>query len=103
MLVQPVLLSANIGGFGVLIGTTLLSFALVTGAFFLFKHHHERKNPSKEDIKETNRQRREREKLKRQTTEKVNAYMKGKKSSGEAENIPNGKRCGKYKKKNKKK
>ena len=29
--------------------------------------------------------------------------MKGKKSSGEAENISNGKRCGKYKKKNKKK
>ena len=102
MLVQPVLLSANIGGFGVLIGTTLLSFALVTGAFFLFKHHHERKNPSKEDIKETNRQRREREKLKRETTRKVNAYMKGEKAK-ENENVPNGKRCGKYKKKNKKK
>lgn len=102
MLVQPVLLSANIGGFGVLIGTTMLSFALVTGAFFLLKHLHERKNPSKEDIKETNRQRREREKLKRETTQKVNAYMKGEKVSGE-EHVPNGKRSGKYKKKNKKK
>ena len=45
---------------------------------------------------------REREKLKRETTEKVNAYMRGEKSK-ETENVPNGKRCGKYKKKNKKK
>ena len=45
---------------------------------------------------------REREKLKRETTEKVNAYMRGEKSS-DSENVPNGKRCGKYKKKNKKK
>ena len=97
----PVLMAAN--GVGVFLATTMLSFALVTGAFFLIKYLHERKNPTKEDTKETNRQRREREKLKRQTTEKVNAYMKGKKSSGEAENISNGKRCGKYKKKNKKK
>ena len=61
-----------------------------------------KKHPEKDDVKETNRQRREREKLKRETTEKVNAYMRGEKSK-ETENVPNGKRCGKYKKKNKKK
>ena len=78
MLVQPVLLSANIGGFGVLIGTTLLSFALVTGAFFLFKHHHERKNPSKEDIKETNRQRRARKTQTRNHPESKRLYERRK-------------------------
>lgn len=87
----------------VLIVTTMLSFALMTGVFFLLKWNHKRKHPTEEDIKETNRQRREREKLQRQTTEKVNAYMSGKKSGEEKEHVPNGKRCGKYKKKNKKK
>ena len=86
----------------VLIVTTLLSFALISGVFFFLRWNHNRKNKTKEEIKETNRQRREREKLKRQTTEKVNAYMKGKKT-GEEKDVPNGKRCGKYKKKNKKK
>lgn len=98
----PVLMAAN-GSVGVLVITTMLSFALMTGVFFGLKYWHKRKHPTEEDVKETNRQRREREKLKRQTTEKVNAYMSGKKASDEAEHVPNGKRCGKYKKKNKKK
>lgn len=86
----------------VLIGTSLLSFALITLVFFGLKALNKRKHPDKDEIKETNRQRREREKLKRQTTEKVTAYMKGEKAK-DSENVPNGKRCGKYKKKNKKK
>ena len=70
--------------------------------FFGLKYWHHVKHPSEDDVKETNRQRREREKLKRETTEKVNAYMRGEKKN-DSEHVPNGKRCGKYKKKNKKK
>lgn len=101
----PVLMTASGAGSGVMvmIVTMLLSFALMTGAFFGLKWWHKKKHPTEEDVKETNRQRREREKLQRETTAKVNAYMKGKKSGEEAEHVPNGKRCGKYKKKNKKK
>ncbi len=87
----------------VLIVTTGLSFALVSLTFFGLKYLHKKKHPDEEDIKETNRQRREREKLKRETTEKVTAYMKNRKSGEEKEYVPNGKRCCKYKKKNKKK
>ncbi len=101
----PVLMfAANFGAFGIMAVTTLLSFALITLTFFGLKYLHKKKHPDEEDIKETNRQRREREKLKRETTQKVNDYMKGKRKSGEEkESVPNGKRCGKYKKKNKKK
>ncbi|MBR2042599.1 MAG: hypothetical protein IKL57_02615 [Oscillospiraceae bacterium] len=103
MTATPVLMAA--GGATpalVLIVTTMFSFALITGVFFFLRWNHNRKNPTKEDIKETNRQRREREKLQRQTKEKVNAYMRGEKKN-EGEKVPNGKRSGKYKKKNKKK
>ena len=91
------------GAILIFILTSVFSVSLISIVFFGLRAWNRKKHPTKEDIKETNRQRREREKLKRQTTEKVNAYMKGKKSSGETENVPNGKRCGKYKKKNKKK
>ena len=94
-------MAAN-GNIGVLLLTTILSFALMSIVFFGLKYWHHVKHPSEEDIKETNRQKREREKLKRETTEKVNAYMRGEKKS-DSEKAPNGKRCGKYKKKNKKK
>ena len=87
---------------GVLIITTICSFALMTAVFFGLKYFHDRKHPTEEDVKETKRQRREREKLKRETTEKVNAYMSGEKVKN-TDHVPNGKRCGKYKKKNKKK
>lgn len=103
MTATPVLMIA--GGAGsamVLIVCSMLSFAVMTGVFFLLKWNHKRKHPTEDDIKETNRQRREREKLQRETTEKVNAYMRGEKKT-ETEHTTNGKRCGKYKKKNKKK
>lgn len=86
----------------VLIICTLLSFSVMTAVFFGLKYWHHVKHPSETDVKETNRQRREREKLKRETTEKVQAFMRGEKAS-DYEHVPNGKRCGKYKKKNKKK
>lgn len=103
MIGTPVLMAAGGSAMGVLIVTTMLSFAIMTGVFFGLKYLHKRKHPTEDDVKETNRQRREREKVKRQTQEKVTAYMQGKKSSEDSEHVPNGKRCGKYKKKNKKK
>jgi flagellar basal body-associated protein FliL len=90
------------GSVWVLIIATMLSFAVMSMVFFGLKYWHHVKHPSEDQIKETNRQRSEREKLKRETTEKVNAYMRGEKPS-DSEKVPNGKRCGKYKKKNKKK
>ena len=90
------------GSVWVLIIATMLSFAVMSMVFFGLKYWHHVKHLSEDQIKETNRQRREREKLKRETTEKVNAYMRGEKPS-DSEKVPNGKRCGKYKKKNKKK
>lgn len=86
----------------VLIVTMLISAALISFVFFGLRAHHRKKHPTEEDVKETNRQRKEREKLKRQTTQKVNSMMRGEKPS-DTEHVPNGKRCGKYKKKNKKK
>ena len=76
-----------------------LAIAVSSLVFFILKAIRKKKHPDEEDIKETNRQRREREKLAKETTEKVNRAMAGKKDSGEK--APNGKRCGKYKKKNK--
>ncbi|MBR5309891.1 MAG: hypothetical protein IKU42_02050 [Oscillospiraceae bacterium] len=99
---SPVFMSGSANGVGVLVITAMLSFAIMSGVFFGLKAWHKRKHPTEDDVKETNRQRREREKLKRQTTEKVTAYMSGEKVK-DSEHVPNGKRCGKYKKKNKKK
>ncbi len=100
----PVLMFAGGSGAAMIIFlTTGLSFALITLTFFGLKYLHKKRHPEEEDVKETNRQRREREKLKRETTQKVTAYMKGKKTGEEKETVPNGKRCGKYKKKNNKK
>ena len=87
---------------GVFILTTVFSVSLISIVFFALRAYNRKKHPTKEDIKETNRQRREREKLKRETKQKVTSYMKGEKKE-DSESVPNGKRCGKYKKKNKKK
>lgn len=86
----------------VFILTSLISVSLITFVFFGLRAWNRKKHPTEEDVKETNRQRREREKLKRETKQKVNSYMKGEKPK-ETENVPNGKRSGKYKKKSKKK
>ena len=56
---------------------------------------------TEDDIKETNRKRREREKLERETMTKVSQKLAGKKSDGEEEKSKNGLRSGKYKKKKK--
>ncbi len=78
----------------------VLAMAVASITFFALKAVRKKKHPSEEDIKETNRQRREREKLKRQTTEKVNATLNGDYNS--KEHVPNGLRSGKHNKKKKK-
>ncbi len=88
---------------GVFAIALIFSVSVMSIAFFGLRYWHKRKHPTEDDIKETNRKRREREKLKRKTTEKVNAYMSGKSSNKDEEHIPNGKRCGKYKKKGRRK
>ncbi len=101
----PILMFAGGGEAAVvMLGAMGLSFALMTATFFGLRYLRKKKHPTEEDVKETNRQRREREKLKRETTQKVNDYMSGKKSDKDgAESAPNGKRSGRFKKKNKKK
>lgn len=100
--VTPVLLTAT-PSFNLLplLVPFFLAVAVTSLVFFVLKAIRKKKHPDEDDVKETNRQRREREKLAKATTEKVNKVMAGKKD-GE-EKAPNGKRCGKYKKKNKKK
>lgn len=78
----------------------IFTVAIVSLTFFGLKALHKKRHPEEQDVNETNRQRREREKLKRQTTEKVNAALSGK--PGEKEHIPNGLRSGKHNKKKKK-
>lgn len=101
-MVTPIhMLAGGLGAFGMVAFTGLLSFALISLVFFGLKYLHKKRHPTEEDVKETNRRRREREKIKRETTQKVNDYMSGK--GKKEESAPNGKRSGKYKKKNKKK
>lgn len=99
----PILMTASgVSPVWVMIAAMALSFALMSFVFFGLRAWNKKKHPTEEDIKETKRQRKEREKLQRETTQKVNAYMSGEKQK-DTEHVPNGKRCGKYKKKNKKK
>lgn len=97
----PILLTA---GGGSMVLAMLIPFVLTVSVasitFFALRAHRRRKHPTEEDAKETNRQRREREKLKRRTTEKVNAALSG--SKEEKEHEPNGLRSGKHNKKKKK-
>ncbi len=78
----------------------VLAAAVASITFFVLKAIRKKKHPTEEDVKETNRQRKEREKLKRQTTEKVNAVLSG--NPSEKEHTPNGLRSGKHNKKKKK-
>lgn len=95
----PIFLSA--------IGTNILSAlvpfifsaSLMAIVFFAMRAVHKKRHPTEEDIKETNRRRREREKLERETMEKVSGKLSGK---GNEEKKPNGLRSGKYSKKKKK-
>ena len=102
MPIHPILLTAG-GGINLipLLIPFLLAVAVSSLVFFVLKAIRKKKHPDEDDIKETNRQRREREKLAKETSDKVTKAMAGKKD-GE-EKAPNGKRCGKYKKKKNKK
>ena len=102
MPVYPVRLTADAGiNLAALLVPFLLAVAVSSLVFFVLKAVRKKKHPDEEDVKETNRQRREREKLAKETHDKVTKVMAGKKD-GE-EKAPNGKRCGKYKKKKNKK
>ncbi len=79
----------------------LLAASVSSVVFFILKAVRRKKHPTEEDVQETNRQRREREKLEKQTMEKVTAKLQGKKG-GEEEQKPNGLRSGKHNKKKKK-
>ena len=91
-------------GSGNLIGLLvpfLGAIAISSIVFFALRAINRKKHPTEDDIEETKRQRREREKLKRQTMEKVTSKMQSKKDADE-ESHTNGLRSGKYKKKKKK-
>ena len=79
----------------------LLSIAVASVAFFVLRALRKKKHPDEETEKETNRRRREREKLEKQTMEKVTNTLSKKKDSGE-EKAPDGLRSGKHNKKKKK-
>ncbi len=95
----PILLSAVKNNFISALVPFILSASLMTIAFFVMRAIHKKRHPTEEDIKETNRKRREREKLERETMSKVSDTLSGKKADGEREK--NGLRSGKYKKKKK--
>lgn len=78
----------------------LLSASLMAIAFYIMRAVHKKRHPTEDDVKETNRRRREREKLKQDTMQKVSNRLAGK--DGDTEHKPNGLRSGKYKKKKKK-
>lgn len=77
----------------------LFSASLMAIAFYIMRVVHKKRHPTEDDIKETNRRRREREKLKQDTMQKVSDKLAGKE---DGEHKPNGLRSGKYKKKKKK-
>ena len=86
-------------------GPVILAFFLAASVssivFFILRAVRRKKHPTEEDEKETNRQRREREKLQKETMDKVTAKLNGKKDGSE-EQKPNGLRSGKHNKKKKK-
>ena len=77
----------------------IFSASLMAIVFFAMRAIHRKRHPTEDDIKETNRRRREREKLERETMAKVSGKLSGKKDE---EKKPNGLRSGKYGKKKKK-
>lgn len=99
----PILLSAGGMNFFSVLIPFVLSASLMAIVFFAMRAIHRKRHPTEEDVKETNRKRREREKLERETMAKMNEKLSGKKhdeESGEYEK--RGLRSGKYKKKKKK-
>ena len=98
----PILLSAVKNNFLSALVPFILSASLMTIAFFVMRAIHKKRHPTEEDIKETNRKRREREKLERETMSKVSDTLSGKKRDEESDEYEKrGLRSGKYKKKKK--
>ena len=104
-LYSPILLStAGFNAWSILIPFAL-SASLMAIAFFVMRAIHRKRHPTEEDIKETNRKRREREKLERETMAKVSNKLaekhRGEESGESSEYEKRGLRSGKYKKKKK--
>lgn len=97
----PILLTGVGTNFFSVLIPFIFSASLMAIAFFVLRYIHKKRHPTEDDIKETNRKRREREKLERETMTKVSQKLAGKKSDGEEEKSKNGLRSGKYKKKKK--
>lgn len=101
---SPILLStAGFNALSVLV-PFILSASLMAIAFFVMRGIHKKRHPTEEDVKETNRKRREREKLERETMAKVSSKLAEKhrdKDSESDEYEKRGLRSGKYKKKKK--
>ena len=88
----PILLSTAGSNFLSILIPFLFSASLMAIVFFIMRFVHKKRHPTED---------REREKLKRETMEKVTDKLSGVKQSGEAKE-KNGLRSGKYKKKKKK-
>ena len=98
----PILLSAVKNNFISALVPFIFSASLMTIAFFGMRAIHKKRHPTEEDIKETNRKRREREKLERETMAKMSDKLSGKKRDEESDEYEKrGLRSGKYKKKKK--
>ncbi len=101
-LYSPIFLSAaGFNAWSILIPFAF-SASIMAIAFFVMRAIHKKRHPTEDDIKETNRKRREREKLERETMAKVNNKLSGKKPDEESDEYEKrGLRSGKYKKKKK--
>lgn len=97
-MIGPSYLAITFTGAAALLVPFLMAAAVSSLVFFLLKARHKKKHPDEEYLNETNRQRREREKLKQKTVSKVTNKLRGG-DSEEKESAPNGLRSGKYKKK----
>ena len=80
----PILLSTAGSNFLSILIPFLFSASLMAIVFFIMRFVHKKRHPTEDDVKETNRKRREREKLKRETMEKVTDKLSCVKQSGEA-------------------
>lgn len=100
---MPTPILMDLGGPNIVALLVPFLFAAVAASltFFIMKAVHKKKHPTDEDIAETNRQRREREKLKAKTMTSVTDKLHGKEAP-DSQSKPNGLRSGKHNKKKKK-
>lgn len=78
----------------------ILTIAVTSITFFVMKAVHRKRHPDEEDVKDAERRKREKEKLRAKTMADMNDRLRGKDASEEKET--NGLRSGKHNKKKKK-